>query len=153
VSRLRSYVWTDDGPLRLPQRFFRDSEAHPGFPQFAGTEQRVVNAFYDLFVDGVEARFEGSTLPFDTQGQWDRSRSTDAAVEKWNAADQAARIKRAKIVDLSGLRIREAIRRKGRWTLSQDDMDRILFDLLPRDDPRHCAIPIAKGAQVKARAR
>jgi hypothetical protein len=97
---IRYYLWADDGPWRLTHHLMQDVVSKKiALPQYAGTKQRIVEAFI-CKVGGhsvlIEAR--GSFCFFDARGHFDVSSKAEAVAIVLDSAK--ARATRGNVLDI-----------------------------------------------------
>jgi len=63
----RSYLWTDDGPWRLPMAFVATDRTH-AYPQYAGQRVKTVQVDYEWRGDQLFTHYSGSYIDFDDKG-------------------------------------------------------------------------------------
>ena len=153
-TRSRVYLWTEDGPWRLPKTFFdlNKDRAH-AFPQYADTQQKTVQVIYEWHGNRLYTQARGDFLYLDANGQWEMSRSAQAAIEHSQAYDDEQRALRCKPVHLNWVRRARGRKAKHRWELTADDRRRITFDLLPVGDPDRRPIPMLRPGRDKSLER
>ena len=121
----RYYLKLDEGIRRLPKAFLNWQSKH-FFRQFAGTKQKIIEAEFD----GRHLNLHGSYVHFDAKGHLDRVRTSFAAVEVVDAADDIARAKRMAVVDLPMVIKAKARRSQHRWQETDTDREAIVADLI-----------------------
>ncbi len=135
ISKSRFYLKVDEGLRRLPKTV-RDSKH--ALPQFAGTKQKMIVAYYDR----SRLVLKGSYIRFDSKGYWESEQSGEAVVDLQNAVDGFERARRMKVPDLTMARKAKALAAQHLWKVSDADCDAILADLAT--GTRHKAIPILR---------
>ncbi|MCC8939347.1 hypothetical protein H8A99_23440 [Bradyrhizobium sp. Arg68] len=122
-------------------------------PQYAGTKQKVADVILEV-ENGKPVRvmrIEGSILTFDAKGHIhnDLIASGFAAMETYQALEEAAKQPAGKVVDISAKLNREKWERENRWTLSQADIDLITDDVWKRKRIDVAKVQRAIGAEPK----
>jgi hypothetical protein len=71
---IRYYLWTNDGPWRLPVRLHQDLVARKvALPQYAGTKQKILEVLARWITrDTLSLKGRGSICSFDADGFWER---------------------------------------------------------------------------------
>ena len=90
---LRIYLWTEDGPWRLPKAFF---DLQRALPQYAGTRQKAIEVLYEWRGPWLYTNVSGYFIAFDAAGLRDVKASAAAFIEQWEAGDRIARVKRTR---------------------------------------------------------
>jgi hypothetical protein len=144
TKRLRYYLWTDEGPMRLSQAVMSTDRT---LPQYAGTTQKYLSACYGWRGDNLLCHIDGAYLSFDENGQLDTNAVAIRVVDTMNAWDLENRAKRMEVPDLGMIRKARFLRHQYRWEPSEAETEAVLGDLLPVDDPNRRPIPFVRSAR------
>jgi hypothetical protein len=140
TKRLRYYLWTDEGPMRLSRAVMSTDRT---LPQYAGTTQKYLSACYGW----RGCHLDGGYLSFDENGQLDTNAVAKRVVDTMNALDLENRAKRMEVLDLGMIRKARDLRNQHRWEPSEADTDVVLGDLLPINDPNRRPIAFVRSAR------
>jgi hypothetical protein len=139
----RYYLWTDEGPMRLPHAVRSTDRS---LPQFAGTTQKYLSVYYERRGDELLCHLDGGYLSFDENGRLDSRAVAMRAVETMNAWDLENSAKRMQAPDLEMIRKARDLRNQHRWEPSEADKEVVFGDLLPVGDPRRRPIAFVRPA-------
>ena len=140
---LRYYLWTDEGPMRLPHAVRSTDRL---LPQYAGTTQKYMSVYYEWRGDKLLCHLDGGYLSFDESGRLDSNAVAMRVVETMNAWDLENSAKRMRAPDLRTIRKARDLRNKHRWEPSEADKEVVLGDLLHVGDPHRRPIPFLRSA-------
>ena len=139
----RNYVFASDGVWKIPKRMIDRMV----FPQYADTKQKILDVLYWRRGSAIKVDFSPTLMAFDADGRWDRAYSVQGAMAVLEATDIKTRAMGMTIACLGPVIDAKKRAEAHRWEPTQDELDRVMLDLLGGNHPRRRHIPYIRPVQ------